>query len=139
MSQLVRDRTGLVIDAYFSGTKVNWILDNVPGAREQAEAGKLAFGTVDSWLIWKLTDGRLHITDPSNASRTMLWNIHTRQWDDELLRAAPCARVDAAGGEGVERSLRRDRRVRRRRACRSPASPATSRRPCSASSAPSRG
>jgi glycerol kinase len=84
--KLVRDRTGLVIDAYFSGTKVNWILDNVPGARQQAEAGKLAFGTVDSWLIWKLTDGRLHITDPSNASRTMLWNIHTREWDDELLR-----------------------------------------------------
>jgi glycerol kinase len=83
---LVRDRTGLVIDAYFSGTKVNWILDNVPGARQKAEAGKLAFGTVDSWLIWKLTDGRLHVTDSSNASRTMLWNIHTRQWDDELLR-----------------------------------------------------
>jgi glycerol kinase len=83
---LVRDRTGLVIDAYFSGTKVNWILDNVAGARAKAEAGKLAFGTVDSWLIWKLTDGRLHVTDSSNASRTMLWNIHTRQWDDELLR-----------------------------------------------------
>jgi glycerol kinase len=83
---LVRDRTGLVIDAYFSGTKVNWILDNVAGARAKAEAGKLAFGTIDSWLIWKLTDGRLHVTDPSNASRTMLWNIHTRQWDDELLR-----------------------------------------------------
>jgi glycerol kinase len=83
---LVRDRTGLVIDAYFSGTKVAWILDNVPGARVKAEAGKLAFGTIDSWLIWKLTDGRLHVTDPSNASRTMLWNIHTRQWDDELLR-----------------------------------------------------
>jgi glycerol kinase len=83
---LVRDRTGLVIDAYFSGTKINWILDNVPGARQKAEAGKLAFGTVDTWLIWKLTDGGLHVTDPSNASRTMLWNIHTRQWDDELLR-----------------------------------------------------
>jgi glycerol kinase len=83
---MVRDRTGLVIDAYFSGTKVNWILDNVPGARQKAEAGKLAFGTVDSWLNWKLTDGKLHVTDSSNASRTMLWNIHTRQWDDELLR-----------------------------------------------------
>ncbi len=83
---LVRDRTGLVIDAYFSGTKVAWILDNVPGARAKAEAGKLAFGTIDSWLIWKLTDGRLHVTDPSNASRTMLYNIHSRQWDDELLR-----------------------------------------------------
>jgi glycerol kinase len=84
--QLVRDGTGLVIDAYFSGTKVNWILDNVPGARAKAEAGKLAFGTVDCWLIWKLTDGRLHVTDPSNASRTMLYNIHTRQWDDDLCR-----------------------------------------------------
>jgi glycerol kinase len=83
---LVRDRTGLVIDAYFSGTKINWILDNVPGARQRAEAGKLAFGTVDTWLIWKLTDGRLHVTDSSNASRTMLWNIHTRKWDDELLK-----------------------------------------------------
>jgi glycerol kinase len=84
--QLVRDRTGLVIDAYFSGTKINWILDNVPGARAKAEAGKLAFGTVDSWLIWKLTEGRLHVTDPSNASRTMLYNIHTRAWDDELCK-----------------------------------------------------
>lgn len=84
--QLVRDRTGLVIDAYFSGTKVNWILENVPGARAKAEAGKLAFGTVDSWLIWKLTDGRLHVTDSSNASRTMLYNIHARRWDDELCK-----------------------------------------------------
>jgi glycerol kinase len=84
--EFVRDRTGLVIDAYFSGTKVAWILDNVPGARAKAEAGKLAFGTIDSWLIWKLTDGRLHVTDPSNASRTMLYNIHSRQWDEELLR-----------------------------------------------------
>jgi glycerol kinase len=83
---MVRDRTGLVIDAYFSGTKVNWILDNVQGARQKAEAGKLAFGTVDSWLIWKLTGGKLHVTDPSNASRTMLWNIHTRQWDADLLK-----------------------------------------------------
>jgi glycerol kinase len=83
---LVRERTGLVIDAYFSGTKINWILDNVAGARQRAEAAKLAFGTVDSWLIWKLTDGRLHFTDSSNASRTMLWNIHTRKWDDELLK-----------------------------------------------------
>ncbi len=91
--QLVRDRTGLVIDAYFSGTKVNWILSNVPGARARAEAGQLAFGTVDSWLIWKLTDGRLHVTDPSNASRTMLYNIHSRQWDDELCRLLGVPRV----------------------------------------------
>jgi glycerol kinase len=83
---LIRDKTGLVIDAYFSASKLAWILDNVPGARAKAEAGQLAFGTVDSWLIWKLTDGRLHITDSSNASRTMLFNIHTRQWDDELLK-----------------------------------------------------
>jgi len=84
---LFRERTGLVLDAYFSGTKLAWILDHVEGARARAEAGHLAFGTVDSWLLWKLTDGRLHITDPSNASRTLLFNIHTLQWDDELLAA----------------------------------------------------
>src|SRR5262245_37253353 len=83
---LFRDRTGLVLDAYFSGTKLAWLLDHVDGARARAERGELAFGTIDSWLIWKLTDGRLHITDASNASRTLLFNIHTRQWDDELLR-----------------------------------------------------
>jgi len=84
---LFRQRTGLVLDAYFSGTKLTWILDHVEGARARAEAGELAFGTIDSWLIWKLTDGRLHITDASNASRTLLFNIHTLQWDDDLLRA----------------------------------------------------
>ncbi len=83
---MVRDRTGLVLDAYFSGTKVAWILDNVAGARARAEAGKLAFGTVDTWLVWNLSSGRLHLTDPSNASRTLLFNIHTGQWDDEMLR-----------------------------------------------------
>jgi len=83
---LVRERTGLVLDAYFSGTKLAWILDNVAGARERAEAGELAFGTVDSWLLWKLTEGRLHITDSSNASRTLMLNIHSLSWDDELLR-----------------------------------------------------
>jgi len=83
---MIQQRTGLMIDAYFSGSKINWILDNVAGARARAEAGKLAFGTVDSWLIWKLTSGKLHITDPSNASRTMLFNIQTGQWDDELLQ-----------------------------------------------------
>ncbi len=82
---LIRRKTGLVIDAYFSGSKVAWILDNVPGARKRAEAGKLAFGTVDSWLLWKLTSQRVHATDASNASRTMLYNIHTGEWDDELL------------------------------------------------------
>ena len=84
---LVQQKTGLVIDAYFSGTKVRWILENVPGARGKAERGELAFGTIDSWLIWKLTKGKVHVTDESNASRTMLFNIHTRDWDDELLNA----------------------------------------------------
>ena len=83
--QLVQEKTGLVIDAYFSGSKLRWILDNVPGVRGRAERGELAFGTVDSWLIWKLTSGRLHISDISNASRTMLFNIHSGDWDDELL------------------------------------------------------
>lgn len=83
---IVQQRTGLLLDAYFSGTKVAWILDNVPGVRERAEAGQLAFGTVDSWLVWKLTSGRKHITDASNASRTLLFNIHTGQWDEEILR-----------------------------------------------------
>ena len=78
-------KTGLVLDAYFSGTKVRWILDNVPGARAQAEAGELLFGTVDSWLIWNFTKGEAHVTDPSNASRTLLFNIHTGDWDEELL------------------------------------------------------
>ncbi|MEW6127614.1 MAG: glycerol kinase GlpK [Acidobacteriota bacterium] len=86
LAQLFQDRTGLVLDAYFSGTKVKWILDNVAGARELAVKGKLAFGTVDSWLIWKLTGGRVHATDPSNASRTLLYNIKTNDWDDELLK-----------------------------------------------------
>ena len=83
--QMVRERTGLVIDAYFSGTKLAWILANVPGAREKAERGELAFGTIDSWLVWKLTGGKRHVTDPSNASRTMLYNIVEQRWDDELL------------------------------------------------------
>jgi glycerol kinase len=84
--KLIQEKTGLVIDAYFSGTKVNWLLDNVPGARQRAERGELAFGTIDSWLIWKLTNGAVHVTDESNASRTMFLNIHTRDWDDELLK-----------------------------------------------------
>ncbi|MEA3148446.1 MAG: glycerol kinase [Verrucomicrobiota bacterium] len=82
---LIQKKTGLVIDAYFSGTKVRWLLDNVPGAREKADRGELAFGTMDSWLIWKLTKGQVHVTDETNGSRTMLFNIHTRDWDDELL------------------------------------------------------
>ena len=81
----IRQKTGLVIDPYFSGTKIRWILENVPGAREQAENGELLFGTVETWLIWKLTGGRIHVTDYSNASRTMLFNINTLAWDEEIL------------------------------------------------------
>ena len=84
-TDLIRSKTGLIIDAYFSATKVRWILENVPGARQKAEEGKLRFGTVDTWLIWMLTRGETHVTDVSNASRTMLFNIHTLQWDKELL------------------------------------------------------
>lgn len=85
LTEKFRQKTGLVIDAYFSATKLKWILDNVPGAREKAEAGQLLFGTVETWLIWKLTCGKIHVTDYSNASRTMMFNIHTLQWDDEIL------------------------------------------------------
>jgi glycerol kinase len=83
---MVRERTGLVIDAYFSATKVRWLLENVPGAQQRAEAGELAFGTVDSWLIYRLTGGRVHATDATNASRTMLFNLRDGRWDGELLR-----------------------------------------------------
>ena len=86
LEDLVQEKTGLVIDPYFSGTKVAWILDKVPGIRQRAERGALAFGTVDSWLVWKLTEGAVHVTDETNASRTMLFNIHTREWDDQLLK-----------------------------------------------------
>ena len=85
LTETIRAKTGLVIDAYFSGTKIRWILENVPGARERAEKGELLFGTVETWLIWKLTHGRVHVTDYSNASRTMLFNINTLQWDKEIL------------------------------------------------------
>ncbi|HWB90518.1 MAG TPA: glycerol kinase GlpK [Puia sp.] len=86
LGPMIRERTGLVIDAYFSATKLKWILDEVPGARSKAQNGELAFGTVDAWLIWKLTTGRLHVTDSTNASRTMLFNIHNGHWDTDLLR-----------------------------------------------------
>src|SRR5690606_2461754 len=85
LSDSIRNKTGLVIDAYFSATKVKWILDNVKGAREKASAGELCFGTIDSWLIWNLTRGNVHVTDVTNASRTQLYNIHSMQWDTELL------------------------------------------------------
>ncbi len=85
LTDMIRQKTGLIIDAYFSATKIKWILDNVPGARKRAEKGKLMFGTVDTWLIWRLTRGEVHVTDVSNASRTMLFNINTLDWDQELL------------------------------------------------------
>ena len=86
LADMFREKTGLVLDAYFSGTKLKWILDNVDNARERAEAGELLFGTIDTWIIWKLTHGKVHITDYSNASRTMLFNIHTLEWDEEILK-----------------------------------------------------
>jgi glycerol kinase len=89
----VRERTGLVLDAYFSGTKIRWLLDHVPGARERAEGGALAFGTVDSWLVWKLTGGQVHATDVTNASRTLCLDLHTTRWDDEMLRMLGVPRV----------------------------------------------
>lgn len=85
LTEKLKRKTGLVIDAYFSATKVKWILDNVPGARQKAEDGELLFGTVETWLIWKLTKGAVHVTDYSNASRTMLFNINTLEWDKEIL------------------------------------------------------
>ena len=84
-AELFRQRTGLVLDAYFSGTKLKWLLDHIPGSRARAERGELAFGTIDSWLAWKLSGGRVHVTDPSNASRTLLFDIHRRCWDEDLL------------------------------------------------------
>ena len=86
MSNSIQQKTGLVIDSYFSGTKLKWILENVAGAKKRAENGELAFGTIDTWLVWKLSGGKVHVTDSSNASRTMLLNIHTGEWDDELLK-----------------------------------------------------
>jgi len=86
LTETIRQKTGLVIDPYFSGTKIRWILENVPGARQQAEQGELLFGTVETWLIWKLTGGRVHVTDYSNASRTMLFNINTLKWDEQILK-----------------------------------------------------
>src|SRR5207248_1327062 len=84
-AERIQRKTGLVIDAYFSGTKLKWLLDHVPGARDRARRGELAFGTVDTWLIWNLSGGASHVTDASNASRTMLFDIHRGEWDDELL------------------------------------------------------
>jgi glycerol kinase len=105
LEPLVRRRTGLVIDAYFSATKVRWILDRVSGAQARAEAGELLFGTVDSWLVWKLTGGRAHVTDVSNASRTLVFDIHRGAWDDDLL-GAPDPAGHAAGAGAFERGGR---------------------------------
>ena len=93
LENTIREKTGLIIDAYFSGTKLHWLLNNIAGARERALRGELAFGTIDSWLIWQLTGGKVHATDVSNASRTMLFNIHTLDWDDALLRAMDIPRA----------------------------------------------
>ena len=124
-----RERTGLVIDPYFSASKIRWLLDEMPGLRERAEAGEIAFGTVDSFLLWRLTGGRLHATDVTNASRTMLFDLRRLDWDDELLEAFGIPRG------AVARSARHRRRFRGHgaRSCsarrsRSPGSPATSRR-----------
>lgn len=93
IEEYVRDNTGLLLDPYFSGTKIKWILDNVPNAREQAERGELLFGTVDTWLVWKLTEGKVHVTEPTNAARTLLFNIHTLDWDQTLLDALTIPRA----------------------------------------------
>ena len=88
LGDTIQAKTGLLVDAYFSGTKLQWLLDHVPGARQQADNGELAFGTIDSWLVWQLTGGKVHATDVSNASRTMLFNVHRNSWDAELLSKA---------------------------------------------------
>ena len=111
----IRQRTGLIIDAYFSATKIRWILENVEGARAKAEAGKLRFGTVDSWLVWMLTRGEKHVTDVSNASRTMLFNIHTLQWDSDLLKlfgilAVVCLSISLFGVYAVATATAQRRR-----------------------------
>ena len=125
LGPLVAERTGLLIDAYFSGTKIRWLLDHVPGARERAERGELCAGTVDSWLIWNLTRGAAHVTDYSNASRTMLFNIHTLQWDADLCAALGRASPSAAAPETSRRPCSArpaSRRARRR----TPTAPAAS-------------
>ena len=105
---LVRRKTGLLLDPYFSGTKIRWLLDNVPGVRERAEAGTLAFGTVDSWMAWRLSGGRRHVTDATNASRTLLYDIREGRWDDELLELFGVPPDAAARGGRQQRRGRRD-------------------------------
>ncbi len=121
-------KTGLIIDPYFSGTKVAWILDHVPGARPRAERGELLFGTVDCYLLWRLTGGKVHATDATNASRTLLFNIHTGQWDDELLKILRVPRSMLPEVKDSSHAFRRQRaRSVRRRRSRFRALPATSR------------
>ena len=130
---LIRRKTGLVVDAYFSGTKVTHLLETVPGLRARAEAGDILFGTIDTFLIWRLTGGTQHVTDVTNASRTLLFDIHALDWDDELLRILGVPRRMLPTVHASSRGLRRDRDVAVRRArSRLPASPAISRRRCSA-------
>ena len=102
----IRKTTGLIPDAYFSATKIKWILDHVEGAREKARRGEVLFGTVDSWLLWKLTSGAVHVTDCTNASRTMLFDIHKLDWDDTLLDALDIPRAMLPGGARQQRDLR---------------------------------
>jgi glycerol kinase len=127
--ELFGQRTGLVLDAYFSGTKLKWLLDHIPGARARAERGELAFGTIDSWLAWKLSGGRVHVTDPSNASRTLLYDIRRLRWDDELLAlldVPPAVLPQVVDSSGVVTCWPATCSAPRSRW---PASPATSRRP----------
>ncbi len=138
LEEKVRAKTGLPIDSYFSATKIRWILDNVEGAREKAKQGRLAFGTVDSWLVWNFTKGGLHVTDVTNASRTMLFNIHTLQWDDELLDALDIPRSMLPEVRPSSEVYGRPKPPCSPRRFRSPASPATSTPPSSARCARSR-
>ena len=129
LETLVRARTGLVLDAYFSGTKIRWLLDEVPGARARAERGALAFGTVDAWLLWKLTGGRVHATDATNASRTLCLDLRTVDWDDELLgilgvpRAVLPEVAPSSGVVGETADLGRSEERRVGKECRSRWSP----------------
>lgn len=104
-----RQKTGLVIDAYFSGTKLKWLLDNVEGARERAERGELLFGTVETWLIWKLTQGQVHVTDYSNASRTLMFNINTLEWDEDILKELNIPKCMLPGTEAIQLRVRRSK------------------------------
>lgn len=129
----IRETTGLVTDPYFSGTKLKWILDNVEGARERARNGDLLFGTIDTWLIWKLTEGKVHVTDYTNASRTMLFNIHSLDWDARMLEVLDIPRSmlpEVRNSSEVYGNARIGGSAAA--SCRSPGSPATSRPPCSA-------